>query len=134
MSLGYCWCPFTILLFIGTRPVRILCCHIPSVLPLTFHQLLYLIMQCSSTKLHQFVITVRFVAPELWEHVFKLHVSQSVNDSKGRSAAVNEGSLAGTLSTYMYACRAYMCLILFLTNNNCSSPLRVQLREYMYIV
>ena len=72
-----------------------------------------------------FVDSVRSVAPELWELVTK--VTQSVNESRGRSASVNETSLSGRMK---HVRRAYlMSLILFITNSECNFPFHVVLSD-----
>lgn len=60
-----------------------------------------------------FINDVWSVAPELWQHVCAL--TQSVNECKGRSAAVCESSFAGRIKRL---CRAYLVsLVLFITTN-----------------
>ena len=51
----------------------------------------------------KFVTLVQSIAPELWEHVYKL--TQSVNEHKGRSASVKETSFAGHIK---HLRRAYL--------------------------
>ena len=73
----------------------------------------------------QFVDTVCSIAPELWEHVCKL--TQSVNECKGRSAAVKESTFTGRIK---HLCRAYLVsLILFITNSECNSSFHAVLSD-----
>ena len=44
-----------------------------------------------SVDVDSFIDEIESVAPSMWEHVCKL--TQSVNESKGRSAAINQLSL-----------------------------------------
>lgn len=64
---------------------------------------------CYLLDVDQFISDVHFVAPELWEHVCTL--TQSVNECKGCSAAVDEASFSGRIKRL---CRAYLLsLMLF---------------------
>ena len=80
--------------------------------------------QCSDQSMKlafdvdQFVGTVQSIAPDLWDHVCKL--TQSVNERKGRSASVKDGTFSGHIK---HLRRAYLVsLIIFITNNECYSP------------
>ena len=65
------------------------------------------------------------IAPGLWEHICIL--TQSVNERKGRSAAVDKTSLSGRIKQLR---RAYLLsLIFFITNNECNFPFHVVLSD-----
>ena len=65
------------------------------------------------------------LAPELWEHICTL--TQSINERKGRRAAVNDSSYAGRLKRVR---RAYLLSVLqFVTNSECSHPFHLPLAD-----
>ena len=74
-----------------------------------------------------FISDVCSIAPELWEHICIL--TQSVNECKGRSAAIDEKSFAGQIKRLR---RAYLVsLILFVTNSECNFPFHIVLSDAM---
>ena len=73
----------------------------------------------------QFVGIVQSIAPDLWDHVCKL--TQSVNERKGRSASVKDGTFSGHIK---HLRRAYLVsLIIFITNSECNSPFHAVLSD-----
>ncbi len=73
----------------------------------------------------KFVVTIRSIAPELWEHVCKL--TQSINECKGRSASVNDSTFSGRIK---HLRQAYLVsLIVFITNSECNSPFHAVLSD-----
>jgi len=61
----------------------------------------------------RFIQHVPVVSPELWEHICSL--TQSVNEQKGRKAAVSEDSLHGRIK---YLRRAYLLSVILFTMNS----------------
>ena len=87
--------------------------------------------QCSDQSMKlafiidQFVGIVQSIAPDLWDHVCKL--TQSVNERKGRSASVKDGTFSGHIK---HLRRAYLVsLIIFITNSECNSPFHAVLSD-----
>ena len=73
----------------------------------------------------QFVDTVQFIAPDLWEHVCEL--TQSVNERKERSATMKDSTFAGFIK---HLRRAYLVsLIVYITNSECNSAFHVVLSD-----
>ncbi len=72
-----------------------------------------------------YVEYIQASSPEVWEHVCKL--TQSVNEGKGRKAAVSEHSQSGRIKLIR---RAYLVsVLLFTTNTECCYPFHVQLAD-----
>ena len=65
------------------------------------------------------------VSPHLWEHICSL--TRTINERKGRKAAVSEDSFSGRIKR---VCRAYLLsVILFATNPECSYPFHIPLAD-----
>ena len=79
-------------------------------------------LKISSFDVDQFVATV---GSNLWQHVCEL--TQSVNERRGHSAAVNESTFTGHIKRLR---RAYLVsLILFFTNSERTSPFHTVLSD-----
>ena len=79
----------------------------------------------TALSVDKFISNVQHVAPDLWEHVHLL--TRSVNECKGRKAAVDEDSLSGHIKRLR---RAYLLsVLLFCTNAQCCYPFHVQLAD-----
>ena len=79
----------------------------------------------TALDIDKFVRNVQHVAPDVWEHVCLL--TRSVNERKGRKAAVNEETLSGHIK---HLRRAYLLsVLLFCTNTQCCYPFHVQLAD-----
>ena len=68
-----------------------------------------------------FDAVVHSIAPELWEHVYKL--TQSVNECKGCSASVQDSTFTGRIKHISWA------YLVFITNSECNSPFHAVLSD-----